>query len=452
MRGMCDTFVVLPDATATGEVLLAKNSDREPNEAQQVVLIPAAGHPADEVVRCTYLAIPQVARTHAVLLSQPYWMWGAEMGANEHGVVIGNEAVFTRVPHAKDPALLGMDLLRLALERATSAEEAVEVICALLAAHGQGGQAGHTKHLEYDNSFLVADRGEAWVLETAGPEWAAQRVTAGVRSISNALSLHGSFDRSSDGLVQYAVGRGWCRGPEDFDFARQYSDRVYTRFGRGFERQCRTAELAGSVPGGAGPLDAMGVLRDHGPGGGHGNPSTWTPAAGLTGVQVCMHAGFGPIRGSQSVASMVSRLPAAGPATHWLTGASAPCTAVFAPVWFDAGLPDQGPGPTGRRDEASRWWRHERLHRATLADYPHAMALYADERDDLQRTLVEQAEHAAVGGAEDRAECSRDALAQIDAAEARWLAAVERATAGAKPRGLHAKAWRSWDRQAFGAS
>jgi len=43
-------------------------------------------------------------------------MWGGEMGANEYGVVIGNEAVFTKVKKERTPRLLGVDLLRLALE------------------------------------------------------------------------------------------------------------------------------------------------------------------------------------------------------------------------------------------------------------------------------------------------------------------------------------------------
>ena len=61
------------------------------------------------------------------------------MGANEHGVAIGNEAVFTKVPYDKGPALLGMDLLRLALERAATARQALDVITGLLVEHGQGG-------------------------------------------------------------------------------------------------------------------------------------------------------------------------------------------------------------------------------------------------------------------------------------------------------------------------
>lgn len=62
--------------------------------------------------QCTYLEIEQAERTHAVVLSRPAWLWGAEMGANEHGVCVGNEGVWTREPLGEDEALLGMDLVR----------------------------------------------------------------------------------------------------------------------------------------------------------------------------------------------------------------------------------------------------------------------------------------------------------------------------------------------------
>jgi len=42
------------------------------------------------------LTVPQILETAQVLLCQPFWMFGAEMGANEYGVVIGNEAIFTK--------------------------------------------------------------------------------------------------------------------------------------------------------------------------------------------------------------------------------------------------------------------------------------------------------------------------------------------------------------------
>ncbi len=41
---MCDTLVVTTDATANGVTLFAKNSDREPNEAHHLLLVPAADH------------------------------------------------------------------------------------------------------------------------------------------------------------------------------------------------------------------------------------------------------------------------------------------------------------------------------------------------------------------------------------------------------------------------
>lgn len=53
---------------------------------------------------------------NSVILSKPAWMWGAEMGANDKNVAIGNEAVWTNYNDDDGDAsvkrLLGMDLVR----------------------------------------------------------------------------------------------------------------------------------------------------------------------------------------------------------------------------------------------------------------------------------------------------------------------------------------------------
>lgn len=59
--------------------------------------------------------------TNAVLLSKPLWIWGAETGANEHDVVIGNEPLFTKLPYDKEMGLVGKDSQCFALEPVSSA-------------------------------------------------------------------------------------------------------------------------------------------------------------------------------------------------------------------------------------------------------------------------------------------------------------------------------------------
>lgn len=432
---MCDTLVATPEVTANGKMLFAKNSDREPNEAQALVLVPAADHPRGSNLRCTYIEIPQAAHTHAVLLSQPCWMWGAEMGANEHGVVIGNEAVFSKIPPNQKPALLGMDLLRLGLERGSSAQEALGVITQLLETHGQGGNCGLTHPFYYHNSFLIADAHEAWVLETVDRLWAAKKVV-GVASISNGYTLGREWDLASPGLVETAVQKGWARGREDFDLARCYADALYTPLSDSRRRQSCTVGALQAESGRLTAASMMAILRSHASGG---------PDRGLLGADVCMHAGFGPVRNSQTVASWVAEL--GDPPVHWVTGSAAPCTGIFTPVWMDAGLPDYGPAPSAKADDHSHFWRHEALHRSVLMGYEERLGCYQAQRDALEADFLRRA--AAVGAdSEARRMLSAACLREAQTAREGWLRAVQQQPAARRPSWLYRRAWAGFNRQA----
>ncbi|HEX9260279.1 MAG TPA: C69 family dipeptidase, partial [Acidimicrobiales bacterium] len=184
---MCDCLVALRPAAAP-VTLFAKNSDRPPAEPQDLIWI--APRRDERAVRVTHIEIaPHGDPTLGILGSQPRWCWGLEHGVNEAGVAAGNEAIYTTLdPRGAPPALIGMDLVRLALERATTAQEAVAVITDLLEQHGQGGTGHFDADRPYWSSFLVADPNDAWVVETSGREWAAERVPS-VRAISNRTTI-----------------------------------------------------------------------------------------------------------------------------------------------------------------------------------------------------------------------------------------------------------------------
>lgn len=371
-RAMCDTFAATSPATADGAVWFGKNSDREPGEAQCVEHLPEARHSAPRV-RCTYVEVPQVERTFEIVISRPSWMWGCEMGANARGVTIGNEAVFTRVKLERT-GLLGMDLQRLALERAGSAEEALAVIVELLERHGQGGVGGYrNRRFRYHNSFLIADHTQAWVLETAGPYWAAERVR-GVRTISNCLTIGRQLDRVHPGAADEARRRGWLRKGQDLDFAACFGSPLYRALTGGERRRACTLRLLSSRPVDRALMFA--ALRDHA-----GLP----PHRGWVMQMPCAHASWLPTRtAGQTTGSMVSRLAADG-ARHWMTGTSSPCLSVFKPA-------PTGPLPGAGSDPESLFWRHERLHRLTLRAYDAVRASFEAERQELEARALEAAD------------------------------------------------------------
>ncbi|MDD5367658.1 MAG: C69 family dipeptidase [Anaerolineaceae bacterium] len=417
---MCDTLIAQSNATADGSVILAKNSDREPNEAHEVVILPALDQRAGSLLHCTYIEIPQVAHTYAVLLCKPFWMWGAEMGANEYGVVIANEATFTRQRVRRTGVLTGMDLNRLALERAETADKALDVVISLVEQFGQGGNGGYKHPFYYDNSFMIADFRSAWVLDFSGNQWAARQIN-GTDAISNAITIHHEWERASVHLVDEAVRHGWCQDPLTFDYARNYSDPLYTHFSAAANRRaCATRNLEAAKPN-ITVETFFKALRDHGV---HTlSTSGWTPANGITGMDVCAHAGFGPIRKDQSVGSFVAHLTPQGN-TFWVTGTSAPCTGVFKPVWLDAGLVLEEPSPQGSTDPRTLWWRHESLHREVIRDYAARLPLFIAERDDLEKRFLRQVVDCSTASLEERRAFSQTAFNEADIATKRWTERV----------------------------
>jgi len=443
---VCDTFVALPPFTADGSVILAKNSDREPNEPQVLEYHPAVEHTQGRRLRCTYRTLPQVRRTLATLLSRPFWMWGAEMGANERGVVIGNEAVFTRLPRPREERLTGMDLLRLALERSASAQAALECIVRLLADHGQGGPCGYTdKSLAYHSSYLIADPREAWVLETAGSLWAAARVY-GRYAISNCLTIGEAFDEAHPELIQTARRRGWLRPGQVFHFARCYSDWFYSTFSAGRKRRSRSEQLlaARRPERGRGPglavADAMAILRDH------GGEEPYQPDAHLLMSHLCAHSANGLARhAAQSTASLVAHLGERGN-VFWATGTSAPCTGVFKPVWLEGGvLPYLGTAPGPRYNPRSLWWRHEALHRRILQDYPSGAAVLRREQAEMETELLRRAAAVPRRG---RFALTEQAFRLAAQAEARWLQELRQLPAARRPGLVYQAYWNAQNRAA----
>src|SRR4029077_18802376 len=122
--------------------------------------------------------------------------------------------------------LLGMDLIRLGLERGATAREALDVMAALLEEHGQGGSPRHNdpRAACYDSSFILADPAEAWVLETSGRDWVARRVD-GVYSISNVPSLGTAFETASAALRD-RPGLDFARDLGEYDAHPQMSGRT----------------------------------------------------------------------------------------------------------------------------------------------------------------------------------------------------------------------------------
>ena len=370
-RSMCDTLC----AVGRDRALFAKNSDRPVAEVQLIEAF--AARRGGGRLRTQYLELDDPGAS-ALLGCRPEWLWGLETGVNEHRVAIGNEKVLTiDDPRAAEPALIGMDLVRLGLERGRTADDALTLMTEALERHGQGGVGDQTHDESYFSSFLVADPRRAWVLETSARTWAARPVDH-TAAISNRLT----------------IGADWTCASEDVREGTDFDDYRLRRAPTG-HADIRLAASRACLASGADALTPRilaAQMRHHGerpwgpPGGdpAHVSAPPATTQSDGTRVSVCMH-----VRGYQATASsMVVELPSDldRPLRAWVAPGS-PCVSVYVPVFPPMGVPPE-------LGDVGAWKRLRSLRERVEAD-PDTLPEIRSELGPVEAELWESADDAA---------------------------------------------------------
>ncbi len=309
---MCDTLF---KRFSFGSSVFAKNSDRDPQEPQ-ITELAQPRLPEDEnyfsPAKPDYLeknfpplqeAFNKLKTEFSAIISRPSWIWGAEMGINEKGVAIGNEAVFSLRGRLFDDGLLGMDILRLALHAARSANEAVEIIISLINTYGQGGNCAFRGKLKYHNSFLITDGAQTFVLETAGMDWAVKTIR-NYYSISNTYTIKDDFDRISTDKVLV--------------FKQHFEAKLYNLFTRASMRRDYTMTQLEKLQQ---PFEIRRILRSH----------IKDDQPHRTMASVCMHSPR--LIKSETTASMIVEY-VDDEFLVWTTNSPLPCLSVYKPLDF----------------------------------------------------------------------------------------------------------------------
>jgi len=148
---------------------------------------------------------------------------------NEHQLSIGESTFGGRESLQSDEGLIDCQrLVRLMLERCTTAREAIEMARDLTKKYGWN---------DYGECLTIADKKEVWHFEITGPGkgkvgsiWAAQRVPDGhVSCNANASRIrqidldNPDYFKASENIYDMALDSNWVDSKEDFEFCYAYA-------------------------------------------------------------------------------------------------------------------------------------------------------------------------------------------------------------------------------------
>jgi hypothetical protein len=374
----CDMVAALGRATVDGHTLFGHNSGQPDRRVQSLRLVRGRPFELGQTVRTQHLELPQARQTFTVLGSQAAGTCGYEHGVNEHGVAVGRSPLRTRLPAGA--GLAGSELVRLVLERAASARQALDLLTDLVNRHGQA--SGAVIEEASDNAFLIADAHEAFAVETAGHYWVCQHVEE-VRAQGAVGTVRQDWDRIARGLSEHAIALGWW--PEDgskLDFAGAVCPGLSEQ-APALHRWGRATYLLGQQNGHIDTPFVRRILADHDAE--EANPGE---KAGLPAPSLCRHKP-GPDETATAASLVVPLSAAPGRLVCAWCAFGPPCRSVFFPVFLEGELPEAF--SAGDKEAVRMGVRTRQLHAALESSEEMADAV-RDHLGRLQARFDQEAE------------------------------------------------------------
>ncbi|UCE62057.1 MAG: C69 family dipeptidase [Phycisphaerales bacterium] len=390
----CTSILVSKGASADGSVIITYACDGEFHPHLRIM--PAADYEPGEMLKIEDWSgnirgeIEQVEHTYKVVGLM-----------NEHQLAIGESTFGGREDLHNPGAMLHYwDLMRLSLQRAKTAREAITVMTELVAKYG---------YRSLGESISIADPNEVWFMEIIGPgpdgegaHWVARRIPEGYISCHANKARIGEFPLDdpdsclySDNVISFAIEKGYYdpKSGEPFRFCDAYcpstpgnqrwgDTRVWSIFRRAAPSRNFSADYHRAVQGAVPyPLwiapdkklsagDVFSLMRDHYEGtdydltagtdsGPYGSPYRYRPLDWSVDGSTC--AWERPISTQQTGFSFVSQsrswLPDPVGGVYWY-GVDDTFTTCYVPLY--CGITDVPPSYTvGRLQEFSwdsAWW------------------------------------------------------------------------------------------------
>jgi len=254
-----DMIVALKEASANRTTLFGVNHHAAPSHCYTVQIVPGQMHDAGDTIPVQGHCVAQARQTFSALGLQPAGQWGFVHGVNEHRVAIGVTDWQSRLRDGP-PAISGIDLTRLCLERSHSATHAVEILTDLLERHCHNMAEGAPS--SGDNIFLIADCAEAYVLEACGRYWALLECGHS-RAVTDVAMIRQDWRRLAPGLADSIIEKGWWQDDgSKIDFVRSVGET--SERSRNAQKRWGRASLALSQQQGAiDPHFLRRMLADH---------------------------------------------------------------------------------------------------------------------------------------------------------------------------------------------